>query len=192
MRFGKVIISGYDYTGRWSEPYVEAGYDVRRIDIQHGKDVRLLRFLDNPPHGLILQPPCTHFTVSGARWWAEKGDAALLDALALVDAGMRLVALYARYLKWWVLENPVGRLSDYIGPPRHIIHPWEYDGYTADDDNYTKATCLWGEFVLPPPKPGPEPHDRTRIHHVAPGPERANIRSATPTGWARAFYECNK
>jgi hypothetical protein len=30
-----------------------------------------------------------------------------------------------------------------------------------------------------------------RIHKAAPGPERANIRSATPMGFARAVFEAN-
>lgn len=30
-----------------------------------------------------------------------------------------------------------------------------------------------------------------RIHKCAPGPDRANIRSATPMGFARACFEAN-
>ena len=47
---------------------------------------------------------------------------------------------------------------------------------------------------MPPRKPagdlfsGP---DTTYIHHQPPGDERANIRSATPRGFARAVFEAN-
>lgn len=190
MNFGKIILSLYDRSGVWSQPYADAGYDVRRIDIQDGMDARLLTYTDRI-HGLILQPPCTEFALSGARWWGTKKEDALIAALALVDAGLRWAAVHARTLKWWVMENPIGRLQNYVGPPAHTIHPWEYDAYTDEDDNYTKATCLWGNFTLPPPKPGAEPHDKTRILHVSTGPARANTRSRTPAGWAQAFFEAN-
>lgn len=191
MNWGKTILSIYDHSGVWSGEYERAGYNVVRVDIQDGQDARLLKYIKDV-HGIILQPPCDHMAASGARWWEEKGDAALLEGLALVDAGLRAVALHSPSLEWWVLENPIGRLKDYLGPPRHIIHPWQFCGYTEEDDNYTKATCLWGNFRMPPNMPGPEPHDNKRIHHEAPGPERKNNRSRTPTGWARAFFEANR
>ncbi|HIA3096424.1 TPA: hypothetical protein ACWP3A_004962, partial [Escherichia coli] len=31
-----------------------------------------------------------------------------------------------------------------------------------------------------------------RIHTAPPGPERANFRSATPNGFAKAVFEANK
>jgi hypothetical protein len=31
----------------------------------------------------------------------------------------------------------------------------------------------------------------SKMHRVAPGPQRAAIRSATPMGFAQAFYEAN-
>jgi|TARA_R100000501_G_C2548953_1_gene64445 superfamily I DNA and RNA helicase len=35
------IISLCDFTGEWSRPYKEAGYDVLQVDLKHGQDVRL-------------------------------------------------------------------------------------------------------------------------------------------------------
>jgi hypothetical protein len=60
------ILSLCDLTGNWSRPYEEAGYDVVRIDIQLGQDVRLLRFDPMPIHGILAAPPCTHFSRAGA------------------------------------------------------------------------------------------------------------------------------
>jgi hypothetical protein len=51
--------------------------------------------------------------------------------------------------KWWVLENPVGKLKHYLGPPRMTYQPNEYG------DPYTKRTCLWGEFNTPIRTPVP-------------------------------------
>ena len=50
------ILSLCDYTGNWSQPYYEAGYDVVRIDLQHGGDVRLLERDTKPVHGILAAP----------------------------------------------------------------------------------------------------------------------------------------
>ena len=60
------ILSLCDFTGSWSRPYREAGYHVVQVDLQHGQDVRLLRRLAEPVHGILAAPPCTHFSRSGA------------------------------------------------------------------------------------------------------------------------------
>lgn len=146
MREGKgavrrSILSLCDYTGNWSQPYLEAGYDVQRIDLQHGGDVRLLRHEGREIHGILMAPPCTHFARSGAQYWKSKGDAALLDGLSIVDACLRMVVLY--HPKWWALENPIGRLADYIGPPSFKFDPCDFG------DPWTKRTWLWGTFAPP-------------------------------------------
>ncbi len=175
-------------TGAWSRPYADAGYDVRVIDPQvwggaGTGDVRLHAF--NPErevHGILAAPPCTALCGSGARWWAEKGETALIEALSVVDACLRLVHLYQP--AWWALENPVGRLTTYIGEPRYLFDPCDHG------DPYTKRTCLWGDFVIPDQDPV-EPITPNPIHHMSPGPERAKLRSETPAGVARAFMEAN-
>src|SRR4051794_30147222 len=89
-----LILSLCDHTGNWSRPYVEAGYDVIRIDLQDGQDVRLMPYANQPVHGILAAPPCDHFALSGARWWAAKGEQAILDGLAIVDACLRAVAIH--------------------------------------------------------------------------------------------------
>lgn len=176
-----MVLSLCDYTGTWGDLYADE-YDVMKVDLQHGQDVRLLERLDRPVRGIIAQPPCDHFAVSGARWWAAKGEAALLEGLQLVDACLRIVLVHRP--AWWVLENPVGRLRRYIGPPVMTFNPCDYG------DPYTKRTCLWGEFT-PPQKNPVEPTEGSRMHLVGPSPERKNIRSATPPGFAQAFRMAN-
>lgn len=67
MPFAKTILSLCDYTGAWSDPYRDAGYDVIMVDLANGKDVRLLPYPTGRVHGILAAPPCTHFALSGTR-----------------------------------------------------------------------------------------------------------------------------
>ena len=183
MNYGKVILDLCGGTGAWSAPYREAGYDVRVVDVLDGEDVRLFVALDpSDVWGVLAAPPCTHLAVSGARWWADKGETALLESLAIVDACLRVIVVSEPV--WWALENPVGRLSTYLGHPRLTFDPCDYG------DPYTKRTCLWGEFKEPKRTPV-EATQGSKMHRVPPGPDRWRIRSKTPPGFARAFFEAN-
>jgi len=177
----KTILSLCDYSGEWPRPYREAGYNVVQVDIKHGQDVRLMSY-PGKVHGVLAAPPCTHLASSGARWWANKGETALLEALAIADACLRIVALTNP--AWWVLENPIGRLVTYYGPPAFKFDPCDYG------DPYTKRTCLWGKFTPPIACPV-EPTEGSKMHTMSNLIERATIRSITPAGFARAFFEAN-
>ncbi len=179
----KIILDLCGAKGAWSKYYQEAGYDVRVIDILNGQDVRLLEFQKTGVYGILAAPPCDHLAGSGARWWKSKGEEALLDALSIVDACLRAVILYKP--RWWCLENPVGRLSHFLGKPVMTFQPYEYG------DPYQKRTCLWGRFTFPKKNPV-EPTEGQKIWKMAPGSERKAMRSITPSGFARAFYEANK
>jgi len=155
---------------------------VRQVDLQHGDDVRLFRALPHPVRGVLAAPPCTDLASSGARWWAEKGEAALLSALAVVDACLRIVVVHRP--QWWVLENPVGRLTHWLGEPRMAFDPCDYG------ENYTKKTLLWGDFNCPQFTPA-IPTEGSRMHKLPPSNARGALRSVTPAGFARAFFEAN-
>jgi hypothetical protein len=174
------ILSLCDATGVWSQPYEDADYDVIRVDLEHGQDVRLLKLPSRPVHGIIAQPPCTFLANSGARW--ERTEAQMLEALSVVDACLRFVV--ACRPQWWVLENPVGKLPAYIGPPRMTYQPNDYG------DPYTKRTCLWGEFNTPVRTPVPAT-EGSKMHRLPPSPDRAALRAVTPEGFSKAFYEAN-
>jgi hypothetical protein len=178
----KTILSLYDYTGNWSLPYREAGYTVIQVDLQHGKDARLVEYHGEKVHGILAAPPCTVFASSGARW--PRTDQDYAEALALVDCVMRYVYLYKP--KFWVMENPVGKLVRWIGEPRLRFDPCEFG------DNYTKKTCLWGEFNIPERTPVPATEgSKMNTQYGGKSQRTKNARSATPMGFAQAFFRAN-
>lgn len=179
----RIILDLCAGTGAWSQPYRESGYDVRRIDINEGVDVRLFKFPKEQIYGILAAPPCTHLAGSGARWWKEKGEEPLLEALSIVDACLRIVVVTKP--EFWALENPVGRLIHYLGKPKMYFNPCDYG------DPWTKKTALWGEFNIPE-KNKVKPIQGSKIHLIPPGPERAILRSITSQGFAKAFFESNR
>jgi len=181
----KTIISLCDYSGAWSKPYRENGYQVKQIDLAHGQDVRLMELPGYPVHGILCAPPCTHFASSGARWWASKGDDLLIDGLSIVDACLRLVLMTKPI--WWCLENPIGRLNRWIGQPQMYFNPCDYG------DPYTKRTALWGEFNTDLPLCQVEPVQGSKMHLRYGGKSQRTkrARSITPSGFAEAFYLAN-
>lgn len=195
----KIILDLCGGTGSWSQPYAEARYDVRVITSPEF-DVRTY----TPPadvYGILAAPPCTHFTSSGAQYWkAKDADGRTFEDTSILTACLMIIAR-ARPA-FWALENPVGRMRRLLGDPQLIFNPCDYG------DPYTKKTLLWGQFVLPATNPvEPEwvtesvlrngrksPRRYSSIHwgtngNTEKGKER---RSATPPGFARAFFEANR
>ena len=187
-----LVLSLFDLTGNMVQPWQEAGYETLCVDIQRdGTDI--LRWL--PPRReykiVFAFPPCTNLAVSGARWFKDKGLSGLASAIELVERARDIC-------EWsgapWMIENPVSTLSSYWRKPDCTFHPHEFTHFWAPD-NYTKKTCIWhgNGFVMPKPRKDlslgkPD----SRIHQAPPGPERANFRSATPKGFAKAVFEANR
>lgn len=208
----KLILSLCDATGNWSCPYDgDPAYKVVRVDLTKGHDVRLLQFSDVPVHGILAAPPCTHVCVGGAESWSRKGEQGVLEGLSVVDACLRAVTIYRPV--WWALENPPGRLKDFIGSWSWSFNPSDFGGYLAPgektiacplfpaNDAYTKRTCIWGSAKKPVPKPvrPPKPFaGRSNIwdggntwNNPCFGANHVEHRSITPLGFARAFKEAN-
>lgn len=208
----KTVVSLFDLTGQMVEPWLEAGYQAYIIDTQHppaydtggvSSEGRLHRVhwdltkpwlcpVDRNDIAFVAAfPPCDHLAVSGARWFKGKG----LRRLAL---SVEMFATAAEFAEWsgakYMIENPVTTMSTYWRKPDFIFSPEQFTGYKKED-NYTKTTCLWtgNGFVMPSEIRAEglgAPDDR--IHKCPPGPERHNIRSATPRGFARAVFEVNQ
>jgi len=179
-------------TGSWSKFYQE--------DKKYNVDIITLPEFDvkeyDPPkkvHGILAAPPCTHFTNSGAQYWGTKDqDGRTLEDLKIVTACLRIIAKSKP--KFWALENPVGRLKNWLGKPKMYFNPCDYG------DPYTKKTCLWGVFNIPEKSPV-EPEfviaangDRySKVHWSTGGKsdKTKELRSITPLGFAKAFMEAN-
>lgn len=194
------VLSLCDRTGNMVRPWAEAGHDCLCIDLRHSiradhqegsvtfrwGDVRSLTPAELPRPSIVFAfPPCTNLSVSGARDFRRKGLQGLIDALQLVEACRRLCEWFGCP---WMLENPVSRLSSCWREPDHSFHPWQYG------DLWSKKTCLWtgGGFVMPPAQIREKPDLVTEaIWKMPPSADRADKRSETPMGFARAVFEAN-
>lgn len=191
-----VVISCFDYSTRMVKPWAEAGFTCYCVDVRHPPGetvddnvikvgVDILEWL--PPREDIafaaFFPPCTDVAVSGARWFKDKGIGALINALSLFDRSVLLA-------EWtgapYLIENPVSTVSTYWRKPDYTFDPCDYG------DPYTKKTCLWtgGGFVMPDKVPV-SPTEGSKMHLLPPTKDRANKRSETPEGFARAVFEAN-
>ncbi|HSW61733.1 MAG TPA: hypothetical protein VLH56_00200 [Dissulfurispiraceae bacterium] len=191
-----IVVSCFDFSTKMVSPWADAGYLCYCVDTQHPqghtRDGNIIRvgadMLDwLPPKGNIVFaafcPPCTDIAVSGAKWFRDKGLGRLIRSLTLFKRSVDLAELIgAPYL----IENPVSTVSSYWRPPDHIFDPCDYG------DPWTKRTCLWtgGGFVMPP-KNRVEPTRGSKMHLMPPSEERANLRSQTPEGFAKAVYAAN-
>ena len=209
------ILSVFDFTGNWSRPYAEAGWDVIRIDTKlqndgfeefsiNVADLTTDWFYENifdsfeTIDGILLAPPCTDFAVSGAKHWAAKdktestlfGDVNRLDEYVnLVYQCLNIVDLCEPY--FWALENPVGRIASLVP---ELGKPWYFQPYWYGD-TYSKKTGLWGNFNKPMPTNIVEPekgkHGSRTQKYGGKSERTKELRSITPTGFAKAFFEAN-
>lgn len=212
-----VIISLYDVTGIWSQPYVDAGYRVLRYDIQSGQD--LMKFgswmadieveIDEGRHivGILAQPPCTTYTLSGTRWWKDRHDAENISEVEKIGglwatqffkrpidyantlvAVAKLVVEQADPEEFYAMENPVGRIDtqNHLPVPPLKFNPYNYG------DPYTKQTQIWGEFNPHLPVANVHPSEGQKIHKLRGDvPEQKAERSKTPEGFAYSFFVAN-
>lgn len=198
---GPLVLSLCDRTGHMIEPWVAAGFECMAVDLRHSEGERrdgLVTWVGAdirwwlPPRReyavVFAFPPCTNLAISGARWFKEKGLRALAEGLELVE---RCRAICEWSDAPWMLENPVSTLSTYWRKPDYTFNPCDFGGYLEPEgDAYTKRTCLWvgGGFTLPAKRPV-FPHNGSQMHLLAPSPDRADLRSETPRGFARAVFE---
>jgi hypothetical protein len=133
---------------------------------------------------MIAHPPCTYLTRAGARWWPGRQQE---QAEALEFVRVLLSAPIPRI----ALENPPGRIGTAIRPADQYVQPWQF-GHPE-----TKGTGLW-LVGLPHLVPTKDVHaemltlpmkDRSRVHYMAPGPDRWKLRSTTYAGIAEAMAE---
>jgi len=199
----KIILDLCGGTGAWSRPYQEAGYDVRLITLP---DNDVLTY--EPPanvYGILAAPPCTMFSQARRNKYAKPVD--IEAGMEIVRACWRIIHSFGSSLKFWCLENPAtGYLNrgDVMPPPTLVFHPYQYG------NPYKKKTALWGRFNIPMFSPvlfeKPYTHDFAAYVYlyahksdIPPGyqektgyPTNQILRSITPSGFAKAFFEANQ
>lgn len=216
---GKVVISLFDYTGAWSQPWQDAGYEVVRHDIKHGSDVLMDAFVYDRIReyreagmeivGVLSACPCTTFAGSGARWWQDLHNVESPEAVAKVfgdDAvltGAKSPVEYNKMLyeatrdviraaaptRFHVLENPIGRIQEVTG----LTKPTARFHPHNFGDPYTKNTQLFGPMQTDLPFAEVDPVEGSKMQAKLRGndPLGKEQRSTTPEGFAYAFFMAN-
>lgn len=206
-----LVLVACEYSGTVRDAFLRAGIPAVSCDLLPCESEAWSKtHLDGLPYGghyqgsvfdiieeqpwtmMIAHPPCTHLSVSGARWFpphtqpGEPGFKPLhlrFEALAFVDRLMHSsIPLIA-------IENPLSVISGQIRKADQSIQPWQF-GHTE-----SKRTCLWlknlpllehtenvyDEMMLLPLKV------RNRIHWL--GSNSGKERSKFYTGFAEAMAQ---
>ena len=206
----KIILDLCGGTGAWSQKYKEArytvinvtlpDYDILKTDIRpqyrdmilKGKRGLIVDF-DNI-YGILAAPICTMFSLART---TAKTPRDLRLGMKLVIACLNIIweCRYDHKLAFWCLENPTGILRQFLGQPIFTFDPCDFG------DPYTKKTDLWGYFNIPKKKPvdpvfvtdskGKKRY--SQIHFSAGSSQKSKmLRSITPQGFAKAFFEANR
>ncbi len=197
------ILVACEFSGTVRQAFRERGHDAWSCDILPDQSKQALPLAgtyrslfhiqgDVRPHLadgwdlMIAHPPCTRLANSGNRWrkGKEKEEQEAIDFVQLLmDAPIPRIAI----------ENPIGILSTRIRKPDQIVQPWWFG------DEATKTTCLWLKnlpLLEPTNIVGKGERHVTKSgkslpkwYNLPPGPDRANIRSITFPGFAKAMAE---
>lgn len=174
------VLVACEFSGIVRNAFAAKGHDAWSCDLlpteSPGNHIQddVLMHLNEGWDLMIAHPPCTHLSVSGARWFKYKQieqPKALEFVACLLNANIKRIAL----------ENPISIISTRIRKPDQIIQPWQFG------HGETKAICLWLKN-LPKLNPTMIMNERKhRIHTMSPGPERWKERSRFYTGIAEAM-----
>lgn len=143
--------------------------------------------LNYPWDLMIAHPPCTHLSVSGARYFEEKR----LDGRQQAAASFFMLLAKAD-IPMICIENPVCIMATLWRKPDQIIQPWMF-GHPE-----SKSTCLWlkgleplkANNILPPPESGRwENQTPSGQNRLPPSEDRWKIRAKTYPGIAEAMVE---
>lgn len=193
----KIILDLCGGTGSWSKPYSDAGYDVRLITLPD-HNVHTYEPPENV-YGVLAAPPCTHFSIACSRLWEQKNkNGKTIEGLSVLIDCLRIIAKADPV--FWVLENPVGRMKYFMGEPDYKFMFTDF-GFQCKKKSY-----LWGRFN----EPQKEVHTYDKIYKLedidsrmpwlykkegiieTDHSRRSAVRSITPEGFARAFFEANR
>jgi len=179
----KVLIA-CEYSGTVRDAFIRGGHNAMSCDLlpteSPGPHYQgdLFDVINYPWDLAIFHPPCTHLSVSGSKFFAEKKQDGRQQAA--VSFFMRIV-MESAHIQRTAIENPICIMSSLYRKPDQIIQPWQFG------HGETKSTCLWlkGLSLLTPTNivEGRE----ARIHRMPPSPDRWKERSKTFSGVAEAM-----
>lgn len=175
------VLIACEYSGIVRDAFLAKGHDAMSCDLlptdlegpHYQGDIRDV--LNDGWDLMIAHPPCTHLSVSGARWFPQKRadgrqQAAIEFFMLLANAPIPKIAV----------ENPIGIMSTQYKKPTQVIQPWWF-GHPE-----FKATCFWlknlpplvaTDKLTPATKDSEEWKSWNRVHKCPPGPMRAKLRS---------------
>jgi hypothetical protein len=137
----------------------------------------------------IFHPECTYLTVSANKWYKDQPErkSGTLVGEARRQAREKAIQfvldLYYSNIEYIRIENPIGVLSSRWRKPDNVLQPWMFG------HGETKATCLWNKN-LPPIIPTNIVEGREqKLHLLPPSKNRAELRSKTYPGIAKAIAE---
>ncbi len=138
------ILVACEYSGIVRDEFLKKGHDAISCDIlpceseYYTKSDRhyqgdVMDILNDDWDMMIAHPPCTHLSVSGARWFASGHkpmylrEEAIEFVRTLMEADIEKICI----------ENPVSVISSYIRKSDQLINPYQF-GHKE-----YKRTCLW-------------------------------------------------
>jgi len=135
----------------------------------------------------IFFPDCTYLTVSANKWYKNQPErkSGTLVGQARRDAREKAISffmnLYNCNIPKIAIENPIGVMSSRFRKPNQVLQPWMFG------HGETKATCLWLKNL-----PNLIPTNivdgrKQRLHELPPSKDRAELRSKTFPGIAKAI-----
>ena len=139
--------------GGFSQAFVDAGWDVLRIDndpkflsvpFTLRRDITKLDWAQlrrnkerHQKTVMLMSPPCERFSLAN-HTWPKPG---IQKAMEIVGACLEGVAQIRP--DEWMLENPKARLRWFLGKPTGTIRLSDYGA------PYLKPTDYWGSVILP-------------------------------------------
>ena len=180
------ILIACEYSGRVREAFRARGHNVLSCDLEpsdldgphYRGDVR--HVLNLVPWDMLIGfPPCTWLSLATTWRWHRPESADHMRA-----AVEFFLLLWRQPIPRIALENPPGWINSHVMRASQTVQPWWFG------EDYTKRTSLWLKNLPPLMATCPTiPQRHTYIVNMAPGPQRAKLRSLTPPGLARAMAE---
>lgn len=177
------ILVACEFSGIVRDAFLARGHDAWSCDLlpseRPGPHIQgdILPELEKPWDLLIAHPPCTHLSVSGARWFKDKQK----EQIAAINFFMAFTA--CPNIPRICIENPISIMSTKYRKPDQILQPWQYG------NPFTKATCLWLKGLVPLVPTNIVEGREQQCWKEPPGINRWKNRSRTYQGIADAMAE---